>query len=449
MVSSPCADPTEQSMGARGQPSVPDTLALTACPECDLLHRPPLPERFPPGAMRTDVCCQRCGAQLYRQSGTRVNRALALVITAWITFAIANAFPIATLDTQGHSSASTLLGAVSILWRQEMGLIASLVLGTTVLVPALELSVFGFVLWRLYRGLPLHDLRRLPHVLRMLLSARPWSMIEVFMLGVLVSLVKLSHLASLTVGVALWAYAVLMVLLVSISASVNMDEIWSKLPVPTRPRSPLPALPPGEPATAARAGWLSCPYCQLLTPGGAGHCPRCGGHLLHRQGTRHAWALLAAAAILFIPANLLPIMETGSLFGTQSDTILSGVVFLWQSGSWPLALLVFIASIAVPVIKLFALVLLLWSVNRSWPRHRLARTRLYRGLELIGRWSMLDIFVVTLLAALVQLKSLASITVGPGAVAFGAVVILTMLATEHFDPRLIWDGANQGKSDHV
>jgi paraquat-inducible protein A len=136
---------------------------------------------------------------------------------------------------------------------------------------------------------------------------------------------------------------------------------------------------------------------------------------------------------------MLPIMETGSMFGFQSDTILSGVVYLWQSGSWPLALLVFVASIAVPLFKLLMLGGLLLSVRLGWQGHRHARTRLYRTLEVVGRWSMLDIYVVTILSALVQIQSVATISVGPGAVAFGGVVVLTMLATLRFDPRLIWD----------
>jgi paraquat-inducible protein A len=153
--------------------------------------------------------------------------------------------------------------------------------------------------------------------------------------------------------------------------------------------------------------------------------------------------LLSAAYILFIPANTLPIMQTGSLFGAQRDTILSGVVYLWHSGSWPLALLVFFASIVVPGVKLLALTYLAVSVGRRSAKNQMARAKLYRLLEFIGRWSMLDVYVVTLLSALVQLQSLATIKAEPGAVAFGAVVVLTMLAAMAFDPRLIWDAAEE------
>ena len=199
-------------------------------------------------------------------------------------------------------------------------------------------------------------------------------------------------------------------------------------------------------------GLIACHTCGLLSrrpaSGAALVCPRCDGHLHARKpgGTSRAWALMIAAYILFIPANALPIMATGSLFGAQQDTILSGVVYLWHSGSWPLAALVFFASIIVPLGKLLILTYLLVSVELRSVRHRRGRARLYRLLEFIGRWSMLDIYVVTLLSALVQLKSLASITPMPGALAFGGVVVLTMLAAMAFDPRLIWDTARPSPS---
>ncbi len=206
---------------------------------------------------------------------------------------------------------------------------------------------------------------------------------------------------------------------------------------------------------AAHEGLLSCDACELLcrppapspmAPAPAmdaavGVCPRCDAalHFRHPDSIRRTWSLLLSAYLLYIPANLLPIMETRSLFGVQDDTILSGVVFLWVSGSWPLALLVFVASIVVPLFKLLALTALALSVQRRSAFQPLQRTRLYRLIEVIGRWSMLDIYVVALLVALVQIKSFAAIVAGPGAAAFGAVVVLTLAAARSFDPRLIWD----------
>lgn len=196
--------------------------------------------------------------------------------------------------------------------------------------------------------------------------------------------------------------------------------------------------------TAAARGLYSCHVCKLVSrrPGGvAAHCPRCGAMLHFRkpQSVHRCWALVIASYILYIPANTLIMMETGSLITYREDTIVSGVVHLWKTGSWGIATIVFIASVAIPLLKLFTLTFLLFTVQRrsTWrPRQRM---RLYRLVEGVGRWSMLDIYVVTLLAALVQLGAMATVKAGPAAVAFGAVVVLTMFATMQFDPRLIWD----------
>ena len=196
---------------------------------------------------------------------------------------------------------------------------------------------------------------------------------------------------------------------------------------------------------AADVGKALCPTCGLLgTPAESPVCRRCGTplHFRKAKSLERAWALLIAAYVLYLPANLLPIMETRSMFGVQRDTIMSGVIYLWGSGSWVLALVVFIASIAVPLLKLLSLTLLLVSVQRRWQGQTQPRARLYRLLELIGRWSMLDVYVVTILVALVQIQTLASIRPGSGVIAFAAVVVLSMLATMAFEPRLIWDAAH-------
>lgn len=203
--------------------------------------------------------------------------------------------------------------------------------------------------------------------------------------------------------------------------------------------------PAPRPLTAREAGLMSCHVCGQLARPPAGHglvrCPRCRAPLHMRKPASLAatWALVIAAAILYVPANLLPMMRTASLLGSQDDTILSGVIFLWQSGSWPLAAVVFFASVMVPLLKIIALFYLAASVQRRSRKNMLQRTRLYRMVEFVGRWSMLDIYVITLLVALVQFHGLATIQAGPAAVAFGAVVVLTMFAAMCFDPRLIWD----------
>jgi len=198
-------------------------------------------------------------------------------------------------------------------------------------------------------------------------------------------------------------------------------------------------------------GLASCHTCGLLMRlpvSGHVHCPRCGApvHMRKPNSIGTSWALLVAAIIMYLPANLLPVMATTYVGNTQADTIMSGVIYLLHH-DWPLALIVFVASVLVPLLKMLALLYLLITVQRRSPLRRAQRTRLYRLTELVGRWSMVDVFVVALMAALVQVGALATIEPGGGALAFAAVVILTMLAAMSFDARLIWD--EYGKQDGI
>jgi paraquat-inducible protein A len=207
-------------------------------------------------------------------------------------------------------------------------------------------------------------------------------------------------------------------------------------------------------ATAAQAGLMSCEACQMLSrPASAGepaYCRRCGEKLefRHHGSIQKTWALIIAAAICYVPANVLPVMNTTTFGTSEADTILQGVAFLYASGSWPLALVVLIASVMIPVGKLVALVYLLVTVQRGSVTSNHERTRLYRLVEIIGRWSMLDVFVVTFTVAMVQLQPLMSVAPGAGVLFFAAVVVLTMLAAEVFDPRLIWDSAYPHPNRH-
>lgn len=188
---------------------------------------------------------------------------------------------------------------------------------------------------------------------------------------------------------------------------------------------------------------VSCHLCHLLCRQSSRQtaCPRCGALLYSRkpESIARTWALVIAAIVLYIPANILPITHTTSIGMMQSDTIISGVIYFIHSGSWPVALVIFIASVFVPLLKLLILIVLLLSVQFHWKWRPTDRTRLYHLTEAVGRWSMLDIYVVTILVALVHLGTLANIEAGPGALYFATVVVVTMFAAESFDPRLIWD----------
>jgi paraquat-inducible protein A len=200
------------------------------------------------------------------------------------------------------------------------------------------------------------------------------------------------------------------------------------------------------PVTGRSLGLLVCLHCratvralQVAYP----RCPRCDAHLYERKP--HSLALTAAlllcAAVLYVPANLLPVMYTNTLLDEEQDTIMSGVLVLLHSGSWPIALLVFVASIVVPLLKIIALSMVVFAAWRRSARHQGPRSELYRMVEFIGRWSMLDVYAISILVALVQIRSLASVVVGWGALAFASVVVLTLFAARTFDERLLWDPA--------
>jgi paraquat-inducible protein A len=202
-------------------------------------------------------------------------------------------------------------------------------------------------------------------------------------------------------------------------------------------------------ATATRSGLLLCGVCDLLNRGQSAAarccCARCGAplHVRKPNSIRRTWALLIAAAVLYIPANLLPVLHTGTVFNQQTDTIMSGVIHLWMTRSWGLALIVLVASIVVPLAKLLSLAYLAWMVQRRSLWGAAQRARLYRATHSMGRWSMVDIYVGAVLVSLVQLGPFASVEPGSGAIAFGAVVVLTMLAAMSFDPRLTWDALDE------
>ncbi len=405
--------------------------SLTLCVECDLLQQSP---RLPRGA--TSMCA-RCGQVLHRHRPNSVDPTLALALTGLVLFAIANTFPFLSFEMQGQETQTTLMtGARDLAAQGELG-VAAVVLFTSILAPGLQLLLLLVVLAPLKLGgwLP----SGFPTLFRWLKSLTPWGMMDVFMIGILVSVVKLTDMATIVPGTSLFAFLVLIFVLAAAQAALDPDMVWERVPLRPELRRP-PA--PGEPV-------IGCDVCELVVPERAAdrdargrlRCPRCTD-LLHRrkpESLQRTWALLIAAAVCYLPANLYPIMAVTSLGQTQADTILSGVRFLLHHGMWPLAVIVFTASIFVPLLKLLILLFLLLSVHlrSSWrPRER---TRLYRLTEAIGRWSMVDIYVVTILVALVRLGNLASIEAKAGAVFFCAVVILTMLAAMSFDPRLIWD----------
>ena len=193
--------------------------------------------------------------------------------------------------------------------------------------------------------------------------------------------------------------------------------------------------------TAASRNLVSCHLCLKLLNSSMHHCPRCGRtlHLRKVNSLQRTLALLITASLLYIPANLLPIMETNQFGQSVENTILGGVVLLIESGSIPIALVIFFASVVIPLGKLLLMFYLCWSIYYGPPEVLRQRTILYRATTFIGKWSMIDVFVVGILVAMLQVSNLLEIRPGVAAIAFAGVVVMSMLAVESFDPRIMWD----------
>jgi paraquat-inducible protein A len=401
---------------------------IIACHECGLIQRM---RALPDGA---SARCGRCGATLYRERRDSLDRVLMLTIAALILFVLAHTFPFMTFKLEGREQTSTLLTGDIQLWRDGMWPLAFLVFATASLAPLLKLLGNLYVLLPLKLGWRVSGRAR---VFRYTEIVHPWAMMEVYVLGVIVAYVKLTDFARLELGIAVYSFAALILTMVAAESALDPRQFWQRLgPQAT---TTLPLARPGA--------LLGCHACdQLVRTRHPGQhvglvCPRCGAALHRRRPNSLArtWALVSTAAILYLPANLLPVMTVTSFGKGEPDTILSGVKALIAVGMWPVALLVFFASITVPVLKLIGLTFLLVSVQRRSRWRPRDRTFLYRIIESVGRWSMVDIFMISILVALVNLGSIATIQPGAGAIVFAAVVIITMIASMSFDPRLIWD----------
>jgi paraquat-inducible protein A len=373
---------------------------------------------------------------LWRYSGLQPSGWLALTLAALIVFVVANIYPVAIMSVQGMVQKASLPNAVIITWQQQHEVVAIMTGLAGVVFPLLQLLLLIWVMYPLSVGVKPPAFAAATRLLGLL---EPWSMVPVFVLGVLVAVVKLAGMASVSPGIGLGGFALLTILL-TILARLSPQSLWHYAERAGVVDAHLPRAGPDE----ALAGCHVCGQVQAVPRAHSGathHCLRCDAvvHLRKPDHLARTWALLVSAAILYIPANVLPVMDIESIFGDSAHTILGGVIELWQTGSWDIALIVFVASVMVPLTKLLALTVLAWHVQRGNAGNLRQRTRLYGFVEFIGQWSMLDVFVVILLAALAHFQGLMSISAGGGAGAFGMVVILTMLAAMSFDPRRGWD----------
>ncbi len=406
-------------------------MRLRECPVCGLMQRlPPLPR----GAVAR---CSRCEAVLRRRRVDPVRRSLALALTGVLLFALAVALPFLDVNLVGLERGTLLLTGPLELQQYGVWQLALAVLVTSVGAPLVRLLALTYVL--LGMSLP-QPPQHLYTVFRWFEWLRTWSMVEVFLLGVLAAYTRLTSIAQVNLGGAVYALAGVMLTTAAIDVVLDREAVWKTLE-----RRRLLAGWSEKPAALDRDGsrLTGCNSCGQVS-GASLACPRCGSVMRPRKtdSLQRTWALLIAATILYIPANTMPILTLVRIghSGTPS-TLLSGIQDMATSGYWSLAVLVFCASFLVPLFKLLGLSALLITTQRGTRSLLRERTMLYRIVDSIGRWSMIDVFMVSILTATARMGELGSIFPGLGAVAFCAVVVLTMLAAHSFDPRLMWDAA--------
>lgn len=398
----------------------------TACEECDLL----IPAT--PLEVGQASCCPRCGHTLSRHLPQQELRPIAYGFAALIMFLLANAFTFMSFSAKGIGQEMTFLQSITTLVDEGYLFLGAVLSLTLIGLPLVYMGSIMLVLWRVDKDLHSNALRSLG---RLLCRIKPWLMVDVFLVGVLISLVKLMGMADIKMGLSFWAFVGYTVLLIKMISSLDQMWLWQRLFGPTEAREIDPE------AGALESGLVGCHICGALSEVDSHSCSRCGGHLHARKpgGLNRTWALLFTSAILYVPANLYPIMDTVFLGDDSPSTILGGVVLLWAMGSYPIAAVIFFASVVVPLVKILALFWLCYMVQRGNVTSPLGKLKLYRMTEFVGRWSMIDVFVVAILAGLIRLDNLMTIYPGPAAVAFAGVVLITMVAAMSFDSRLIWD----------
>jgi paraquat-inducible protein A len=425
--------PEARALLLGGRMATAEREARVACPDCGLVQRLPAVRR---GHIAE---CRRCARLLAGPAVGRVDAPLALALAALLLLVPATLAPLLSVASHGAGRTCWLTTGIVGLWQEGFEPLAIIVGAFCLALPYVYLAALIGVLAALRLGAR----ARLGPPFRWVMRLRPWMMLEIFLVGCFVAYSRLR----LVVGVHVLAggWCLMGATGVLLLALTQLDErtVWEALPLRraglrwSRHDGPLDH----DPA-------IACTTCELLVTGvKAGRaCPRCGAALHHRKphAFRITAALVAAGFMLYVPANALPILTLVSLGNEQSNTIITGVLELIHNRLWPLAIIVFLASIVVPLMKLCGLTWMLLATLQRSPRLLIERTRFFRLIDTVGSWSNIDVFVAAVLVGLLQFGTIAQARAGGGLMAFAAVVILTMIATRTFDARLMWD-AQQGR----
>ncbi|MCB5225579.1 PqiA/YebS family transporter subunit [Alishewanella sp. 16-MA] len=406
---------------------------LVLCRHCDLL------QQLPSLQAGQEAHCRRCHSQLDARQPQPILRPVSYAASALFMLLMANLFPFVSMGLAGNHSEMHFFDASSVLFNEYHQSLAILVWLFIQAVPAFcMVAVIYLKLGMVYR-LPARI-----WVARVLFMLKPWSMVDIFLMGLLISFVKLVADADISLGPSFWAFCLFCLFHLRTFQVIDRHQLWSKI------------APSPQPAVAAKVGQSGlsqqlklCQCCTAIMREQHTHCPRCHSrvHARNPASLQRTLALLLAACILYIPANLLPIMRTVSFGSVTDSTIISGLLLMWQDGEYPVAIVILLASVVVPIVKIIVMFWLCYLTKYPTARQGKMSTQIYLLVDWVGRWSMVDVLVVAILAALVRFGLLMSVYPGVGALVFAAVVVITMLAAISFDPRLLWDQQAETRRD--
>ncbi len=403
------------------------TARAQRCCECDALFT------LPPLGGNQTAYCPRCNAQITSGRDWSLTRLTAMACAMLLLIPFAFTEPLISIRLLGTRIDASLLAGIWQMSRQGDPITASMVAFCILAAPVT--LTFSILYLRIGSRIGIN----LRPILLILERLKEWVMLDIYLIGMAVACIKVKEYADIMPGTGLIAYLALTLLSILTLVHLNLEQLWERF---------YPQEQPPGPQETLRV-CLSCHY--TGHPDSHGRCPRCHTPLRHRR--RHSlqktWAALIAAIVLLLPANLLPISIAYANGARIEDTIFSGVVSLASSGNFPIAAVVFIASVLVPFTKVIVLITLLLSIHLKTQHSLKTRMRLLRLITWIGRWSMLDLFVIALMMSLINRDQLFSFTMGPAAFYFGSAVILTILAVEWLDSRLIWDAYATGNTEYT
>ncbi|OTA14968.1 paraquat-inducible protein A [Xenorhabdus vietnamensis] len=401
---------------------------LVLCPQCDMLVAVPDLEQG------KKAVCPRCNTLLAAKWKEPRNQPTGYALSALMMLFLACLFPFVSMSVAGIESKITLTQIPKAMFSEDYSSMAVFFLIFVQLVPTFCMVAIILLCQNVKMAYRLKI-----ELARILFKMKTWCMAEIFLAGVLVSFVKLMAYGEISIGLSFLPYCLFC--LFQIRAFQCLDRHWFWNEIESAPKI-CHKLQAGIPGLVQ--GVRLCQCCTAILPAQQFQCSRCHtkGHARRHHSLQYTMALLITSVILYIPANVLPIMVTQALGSHINSTILEGIILLWSSGSYPVAMVIFIASIMVPLLKMLAISWLCWDAKRQGRHDSETMHLIYEAVEFVGRWSMIDVFVIAVLSSLVQMGQLMSIYPAMGAVLFALVVILTMFASMTFDPRLTWDKSN-------